>query len=198
MKGDTRSPISTLASVSILMFAQSFFQINLSERKLNDDQLLDKWTQTQLVFKGTLAFLLGSLGSLVSPKQQRNFKQVCAPARVGKSLSGAQVCVRVYVRATMLWKFPLSTSVSTLSGSFDMLNLQILFFFLLWWGSVLFKDLSFPPDCLNPTSVWIVFLFQTKDRGGITISLPFALRLSCGTSWGIFKNHCLAAFAFCF
>lgn len=41
---------------------------------------------------------------------------------------------------------------------------------------------SFPPDCLNPTSVWIVFLFQTKDRGGITISLPFTLFLSNGSS----------------
>lgn len=69
---------------------------------------------------------------------------------------------------------------------FDMLNLLILFFFLLWWGSVLFKGLSFPPDCLSPTSVWIVFLFQTKDRGGITISLPFTLFLSSGSSWGIF------------
>lgn len=35
------------------------------------------------------------------------------------------------------------------------------------------QESQFPPDCLNPTSVWIVTLFQTKDRGGITILLPF-------------------------
>ena len=86
-----------------------------------------------------------------------------------------------------------------LSWRFDMLNLLILFFFLLWWGSVLFKGLNFPPDCLNPTSVWIVFLFQTKDRGRITISLPFTLALSSGSSLGfILKNHCPAAFCYCF
>lgn len=80
--------------------------------------------------------------------------------------------------AVKLTLLSLSTSPATLSWHFDMRNLLILFFFLLRWGSVLFKGLSFPPpppDCLNPASVWIVFQFQTKDRGGITISLPFTL-----------------------
>lgn len=78
------------------------------------------------------------------------------------------------VKLTLLSLF---TSPATLSWHFDMRNLLILFFFLLRWGSVLFKGLSSfpPPDCLNPASVWIVFQFQTKDRGGITISLPFTL-----------------------
>lgn len=39
------------------------------------------------------------------------------------------------------------------------------------------QESRLPPDCLNPTSVWIVALFQTKDRGGITILLPFTFFL---------------------
>lgn len=52
-----------------------------------------------------------------------------------------------------------------------------------------------PPDCLNPTSVWIVFLFQTKYRGGITTSLPFTLFFDW-QQLGSLKHFFLSAFAF--
>lgn len=101
------------------------------------------------------------------------------------------------VKLTLLSLF---TSPATLSWHFDMRNLLILFFFLLRWGSVLFKGLSSPPpsppDCLNPASVWIVFQFQTKDRGGITISLPFTLFQVAAAEVFLFLNHCLAVLAF--
>lgn len=87
--------------------------------------------------------------------------------------------------------FP-SLSPPLFSSRFDMLNLPILFFFLLRRGSVLFKGLGFPPDWLNPTSVWIVVLFQTKDGGGITISIPFILYLSSGVAAKEFESPPLA------
>jgi len=228
MKGD-RSPFPLCEHLDVCPRLLSH-EI-LTPSKWNDAsawmRLRDGGSKRQLVFalKATKAFLLGTLNSPLSPKQQRNVQQACARARVGKLVSvGAHAWMCVCVRACVcvgvcvcgvggciykskhqfnflnirptLWEFPflsLSTSPPPLCRRFDMLNLLILFFFLLWWGSVLFKVLGFPPphppppDCLNPTSVWFVFfLFQTKDRGRITIPLPFTLGLSSGRGLGIF------------
>lgn len=154
MKGDTSSgqePISTL------VFCEHFDvcpQDFLAIEKLNSDhQLQDNGgsslrSKRRLFFglKETQAFLLGTLNSPPSPKQQRNLEQVCAQARVGKWVSVCLdcVCLCVYKSNHQFnflnippccensLSFPLCASPPSPSRRFDMLNLLILFFFLLW------------------------------------------------------------------
>lgn len=214
MKGNTSSgqePISTLDWAYSLMFVSFHMKPIIRSQSY---QLWDHsewwreswWVKQHLLSLKDTGIFIGDLSSPVSPKQQRNL-QVCVRGRVQKIVTKASVCVCSY-KTGLQYSFPNipqscenslilsnSTSPPSLSWSFDMLNLLILFFFLPWWGSVPFKGVSSPPWLSKPYRVWIVFLFQTKDRGRITISLPFTLLLSIGISFHISNNHCLTTFA---
>lgn len=95
MKGDTSSgqeTVSTLDSLSLILMFSPKIPFTKNVKLNNDDQLRDnsEWwrmfvaKQAPLVFffffklKETQAFLLGTLSSPLSPKQQRNLEQVCA------------------------------------------------------------------------------------------------------------------------
>lgn len=136
--------------------------------------------------KETQAFLLGTSAPPLSPKQQRNLQQACAKGelRLEETGNAILVCFRLLGQSyspnipslkTLFCPVP-SPSLRALSRCFDMLNLLILFFFLLQRGSNLSR-VSAPapsPSRLSKGYLCLLCFFCSKQKTEVGLPLHFS------------------------
>lgn len=214
MKGNTSSgqePISTLDWAYSLMFVSFHMKPIIRSQSYQLWDHSEWWRESWwgkehlLSLKDTQAFLLGTLARLCPLSNREIYKYVSEQEY--RKLLPRPAYVHVHIGLAFSSVSQMSPNQWKLTHPFELCipSLSILklwhaksadfIFFLPWWGSVPFKGVSSPPWLSKPYCVWIVFLFRTKDRGRITISLPFTLLLSIGSSFDISNNRCLTTFA---